>query len=45
MLASMESGRTGQAVPIASTFEPTRFDDADLFGPGAHLAHDPGRAS
>lgn len=44
MLASMESGRTGQAIPIRSTFTPPRFDDASTFGPGAHLVHDPGVA-
>lgn len=43
MTKTMESGRTGQALPIDSTFAPPRFDDADLLDHGAHLAHDPGR--
>jgi predicted dehydrogenase len=42
MLKSMESGRTGQAIPIESTFTPPRFDLASTLGVGAHLAHDPG---
>ncbi len=42
MLKTMESGRTGQALPIASTFEPPQFDDARDLGEGAHLVHDPG---
>ena len=41
MLKSFESGRTGQALPIESTFTPPRFDDAPTFGPGAHRVHDP----
>ncbi|MDQ3692202.1 MAG: Gfo/Idh/MocA family oxidoreductase [Chloroflexota bacterium] len=45
MLKSMESGRTGRALPIESTFEPVRFDDASLLGAGAHLVHDAGRPS
>ena len=43
MLKSMESGDTGQAIPIESTFTPPRFDGASTLGPGAHLVHDPGR--
>ena len=43
MLKTMESGRTGQALPIESTFVPPRFPDADLLDHGAHVAHDPGR--
>jgi predicted dehydrogenase len=42
MLKSMESGETGQAIPIESTFTPPRFDGASTLGPGAHLVHDPG---
>jgi predicted dehydrogenase len=42
MLKSMESGRTGQAIPIESTFSPPRFDGASTLGPGAHRVHDPG---
>jgi predicted dehydrogenase len=44
MLKSAESGRTGQALPIESTFDPPRFDDASTLGPGVHLVHDPGVA-
>jgi predicted dehydrogenase len=42
MLKSMESGDTGQAIPIESTFTPPRFEGASTLGPGAHLIHDPG---
>ncbi len=42
MLKSMESGDSGRAIPIESTFTPPRFDGASTFGPGAHLVHDPG---
>jgi predicted dehydrogenase len=42
MLKKMESGRTGQAIPLESTFTPPRFDDASTLGPGAHLVHAPG---
>jgi predicted dehydrogenase len=42
MLKSMESGDTGQAIPIESTFTPPRFEGASTLGPGAHLVHDPG---
>jgi predicted dehydrogenase len=42
MLKSMESGETGQAIPIESTFTPPRFDGASTLGPDAHLVHDPG---
>jgi hypothetical protein len=38
----MESGETGQAIPIESTFTPPRFDGASTLGSGAHLVHDPG---
>jgi predicted dehydrogenase len=44
MLKTMESGRTGQAIPIESTFSPPRFEDASTLGPGAHRIHDPGAA-
>jgi predicted dehydrogenase len=44
MLKSAESGRTGQALTIESTFIPPRFDDASTLGAGAHLVHDPGVA-
>ena len=43
MVKCMESGESGQALPIESTFTPPRFDDADTLGVGAHLAHDPAR--
>jgi predicted dehydrogenase len=45
MLKTMESGRTGQALPIESTFEPPRFDVAEDGKVAAHLIHDPGSAS
>ncbi|MCC6312486.1 MAG: Gfo/Idh/MocA family oxidoreductase [Thermomicrobiales bacterium] len=45
MLASMESGRTGRAVAIDSTFTPPAFPDAPLLDAGAHRAHDPRRLS
>ena len=44
MLKTMESGRTGQALHIESTFTPVRFDDAPALGTGGHLVHDDGRA-
>ena len=43
MLATMESGRTGQSITINSTFEPPRFDAAKTDETAAHLKHDPGR--
>ncbi len=42
MLKSMESGRTGRALEIESTFTPPAFPDADLLDRGAHLVHAPG---
>lgn len=45
MLKTMESGRTGQAIPIESSFTPPRFDHASTLGAGAHLVHDPVAAS
>ena len=36
----MESGRTGQALPIISSFDPPRFDRADG-RTAAHLDHAP----
>ena len=42
MLKSMESGNTGQAISIESTFTPPRFEGASTLGSGAHLVHDPG---
>lgn len=42
MLKTMESGRTGQALAIDSTFVPPRFDVAADVGKDAHLVHDPG---
>lgn len=42
MLKTAESGRTGQALPIESTFTPPRFDKPDE-DEAAHLKHDPGR--
>lgn len=43
MLKTMESGRTGRAIPIESTFEPPRFYAAPERRQAAHLVHDPGR--
>jgi predicted dehydrogenase len=43
MLKTMESGRSGHAIPIESTFEPPRFDAAEEGAVAAHLAHDPSR--
>ena len=40
MIKSMESGRTGQALPIVSTFVPPRFERAGS-RPAAHLDHAP----
>jgi predicted dehydrogenase len=40
MVKSMESGRTGQALPIVSTFTPARFDSADD-RTAPHLDHAP----
>jgi len=40
MVKSFESGRTGQALPIVSTFTPPRFDIAPDRIP-AHLDHAP----
>ena len=45
MVKSMESGRTGQALPIESTFEPPRFEQAIDLGQAAHLVHDPSNPS
>ncbi|HEU5432686.1 MAG TPA: hypothetical protein VFU81_13545, partial [Thermomicrobiales bacterium] len=42
MTKTMESGRTGHALPLGSTFAPPRFDDADLLDRGAHRTHAPG---
>jgi predicted dehydrogenase len=44
MIKTMESGRSGRALPIESTFEPPRFPEASDLAEKAHLAHDPGRA-
>ena len=44
MLKSAESGRTGQALPIESTFVPPRFDNAPTLAKNAQLVHDPGAA-
>jgi hypothetical protein len=43
MLATMESGRTGQSITISSTFDPPRFDAGATAEVAAHLKHDPGR--
>jgi len=43
MLASMESGKTGRAIDITTTFEPPRFDEKSEDDTPAHLKHDPGR--
>ena len=45
MLKTMESGRSGRALTVESTFEPPRFEGAADLGEAAHLEHDPGRAS
>jgi predicted dehydrogenase len=45
MTKSMESGRTGQALPIESTFEPPRFAAPEEPAVPAHLVHDPVTAS
>lgn len=45
MLKSMESGDTGRAIEIESTFTPPTFADADLLDHGAHLVHAPGTGS
>jgi len=42
MTKSMESGRTGRALDIESTFEPPRFADAEQVGVGAERDHAPG---
>jgi len=42
MLKSMESGETGRALEIESSFEPPRFEAAGEEGT-AHLDHDPSR--
>jgi predicted dehydrogenase len=43
MVKTMESGNTGRALEIESTFTPPEFPDAPILGADAHLAHDPGR--
>lgn len=43
MLATMESGRTGQSIQIASSFEPSTFALPKPELIAAHLDHDPGR--
>jgi predicted dehydrogenase len=45
MVKSMESGNTGVAIDIESSFTLPNFDNANLLGEGAHLSHDRGRAS
>ena len=45
MVASMESGDSGVAIDIESSFNMSTFDDAHLLGEGAHLSHDKGRSS
>jgi predicted dehydrogenase len=44
MVKTMESGRTGRALPIESTFVPPVFEDGTTLGGKAHLVHDPGRS-
>lgn len=44
MVKTMESGRTGKALAIESTFTPPVFGDAAKLGEEAHLVHDPGRS-
>jgi predicted dehydrogenase len=41
MLKSMESGDTGRAIEIESTFTPPTFDLGPAAGAAAHLVHDP----
>jgi len=43
MVKTMESGRTGRALPIDSTFTTPVFEDPVRLGEKAHLVHDPGR--
>jgi len=43
MVKTMESGNTGRALDIESTFAPPTFPDAPTLGANAHLTHDPGR--
>ncbi len=43
MVKTMESGNTGRALDIESTFAPPTFPDAPTLGTDAHLTHDPGR--
>ena len=40
MLKSMESGDTGRAIEIESTFTPPAFDLGETSGENAHLVHD-----
>ncbi len=43
MTKTMESGNTGQALPIESTFTPPSFEMEDEPEEAAHLIHDPAR--
>jgi predicted dehydrogenase len=43
MTKTMESGNTGRAIPIESTFTPPAFDLEEEPAEAAHLIHDPGR--
>lgn len=43
MVKTMESGESGRALDIESTFTPPTFANAKTFGANAHLTHDPGR--
>ena len=45
MLKTMDSGRTGQALPIASGFQPPQFAGSPDRGQAAHLIHDPANPS
>ena len=44
MVKTMESGRSGQALPTESSFTPPRFDPEEAPAVAAHLIHDPGRS-
>ena len=44
MTRTMDSGRTGQAYPIESTFTPPRFEQDPVAALATHLDHDPGAA-
>ena len=43
MLKTAESGQSGRALAIESTFEPPRFDATPAGGDAARRDHDPGQ--